>query len=100
MLLASSVTRSNGKVVRCSVARVRGVTARQCLVTHTTHTHTHHDPHLNITHHYWAFGDCGAVSSRAFRGRDGDENDPGFARFGRGSSEIEAGALEGVSGQQ
>ena len=32
------------------------------------------------------------MSSRAFRGRDGDENDPGFARFGRGSSEIEAGA--------
>ena len=40
------------------------------------------------------------MSSRAFRGRDGDENDPGFAGFGRGSSEIEAGALEGVSGQQ
>ena len=99
MLLASSVTRSNGKVVRCSVARVRGVTARQCLITHTTHTRTTTHISISLTI-IGLFGDCGAVSSRAFRGRDGDENDPGFARFGRGSSEIEAGALEGVSGQQ
>ena len=53
-------------------------------------THTHHDPHLDITRHYWAFGDCGAVSPRVFRGRAADKNDLEIARFGRGSSEIEA----------
>ena len=68
---------------------------------HPHNTHTRTTTHISISLTIIGlFDDCGAVSSRAFRGRDGDENDPGFARFGRGSSEIEAGALEGVSGQQ